>query len=67
MSGSPAESKWSPLSYTFPCVLKMLPGIDVDSPVNSIQKAELVVLLHKVTNKFNTKTGVNTEERKYKR
>lgn len=51
----------------FPCVLKLLPGIDVDSPVNSIQKEELVVLLHKVTNKFNTEAGVNTEERKYKR
>lgn len=51
----------------FACVLKLLPGIDGDSPVSSIQKAELVVLLHKVTNKFNTGAGVNTEERKYKR
>lgn len=27
-------------------------------------KMELVVLLHKVTNKFNTRAGVNPEERK---
>lgn len=45
----------------FPCVLKLLRTIAIDSPVNRIQMKKDAFEYQEVTNIFNARTGVNAE------